>query len=86
MGLRGPQFVASFYILDGKALQGTIPTGQMHGRHLFAAYLPAEGWGLHQIEEVVYGITNLSSDRGSPARRLELNHNHWDLQNGLHYQ
>ncbi len=36
--------------LDGKALRGTIPTGQTHGRHLLAAYLPAEGWVLYQVE------------------------------------
>ncbi len=36
--------------LDGKALRGTIPTGQQHGRHLLAAYLPAEGWVLCQVE------------------------------------
>ncbi len=36
--------------LDGKTLRGTIPTGQLHGRHLLAAYLPAEGWGLCQVE------------------------------------
>jgi predicted transposase YbfD/YdcC len=38
--------------LDGKALRGTIPTGQTHGRHLLAAYLPAEGWVLYQVEVV----------------------------------
>jgi predicted transposase YbfD/YdcC len=36
--------------LDGKALRGTIPAGQTHGRHLLAAYLPAEGWVLYQVE------------------------------------
>ena len=36
--------------LDGKTLRGTIPTGQLHGRHLLAAYLPAEGWVLCQVE------------------------------------
>ena len=30
--------------LDGKALRGTISAGQTQGRHLLAAYLPAEGW------------------------------------------
>lgn len=38
--------------LDGKALRGTIPAGQTHGRHLLAAYLPAEGWVLYQVEVV----------------------------------
>jgi predicted transposase YbfD/YdcC len=36
--------------LDGKALRGTIRSGQTHGRHLLAAYLPAEGWVLLQVE------------------------------------
>ncbi len=36
--------------LDGKTLRGTIPTGQQHGHHLLAAYLPAEGWVLCQVE------------------------------------
>jgi predicted transposase YbfD/YdcC len=36
--------------LDGKALRGTISAGQTQGRHLLAAYLPAEGWVLFQIE------------------------------------
>ncbi len=38
--------------LDGKALRGTICAGQTHGRHLLAAYLPAEGWVLYQVEVV----------------------------------
>jgi hypothetical protein len=36
--------------LDGKTLRGTIPAGQTQGRHLLAAYLPAEGWVLCQVE------------------------------------
>ncbi len=36
--------------LDGKTLRGTIPAGQTHGRHLLAAFLPAEGWVLMQVE------------------------------------
>ena len=36
--------------LDGKTLRGTIPAGQSHGLHLLAAFLPAEGWVLFQIE------------------------------------
>lgn len=36
--------------LDGKTLRGTIRTGQTHGVHLLAAYLPAEGWVLLQVE------------------------------------
>jgi predicted transposase YbfD/YdcC len=36
--------------LDGKTLRGTIAAGQTYGRHLLAAYLPAEGWVLFQVE------------------------------------
>jgi predicted transposase YbfD/YdcC len=36
-------------VLDGKALRGTIPTGQSQGVHLLAAYLPAEGVVLVQV-------------------------------------
>jgi predicted transposase YbfD/YdcC len=48
-----PQAGESLVIaLDGKALRGTIRAGQTHGRHLLAAYLPAEGWVLFQVEVV----------------------------------
>lgn len=36
--------------LDGKTMRGTIRTGQTQGVHLLAAYLPAEGWVLLQVE------------------------------------
>jgi predicted transposase YbfD/YdcC len=36
--------------LDGKTLRGTIAAGQTRGQHLLAAYLPAEGWVLFQVE------------------------------------
>ncbi len=36
--------------LDGKTLRGTIPAGQTQGVHLLAAFLPAEGWVLMQVE------------------------------------
>ena len=36
--------------LDGKTLRGTISAGQTQGRHLLAAYLPAEGWVIFQVE------------------------------------
>lgn len=36
--------------IDGKTLRGTIPAGCTRGRHLLAAYLPAEGWVMFQIE------------------------------------
>jgi predicted transposase YbfD/YdcC len=35
--------------VDGKTLRGTIPTGESHGVHLLAAYLPAEGLVLMQV-------------------------------------
>jgi predicted transposase YbfD/YdcC len=36
--------------LDGKTLRGTIPAGKTKGVHLLAAYLPAEGWVMFQVE------------------------------------
>lgn len=36
--------------LDGKTLRGTIAAGATRGQHLLAAYLPAEGWVLFQVE------------------------------------
>jgi predicted transposase YbfD/YdcC len=36
--------------IDGKTLRGTIPKGKTRGVHLLAAYLPAEGVVLLQIE------------------------------------
>jgi predicted transposase YbfD/YdcC len=36
--------------IDGKTLRGTIAAGQSRGQHLLAAFLPAEGWVLFQIE------------------------------------
>jgi predicted transposase YbfD/YdcC len=36
--------------LDGKTLRGTIPAGKTRGLHLLAAYLPAEGWVMLQVE------------------------------------
>jgi predicted transposase YbfD/YdcC len=36
--------------LDGKTLRGTMAAGQTRGQHLLAAYLPAEGWVLFQVE------------------------------------
>jgi predicted transposase YbfD/YdcC len=36
--------------LDGKTLRGTIPAGKSKGLHLLAAYLPAEGWVMLQVE------------------------------------
>jgi len=36
--------------IDGKSLRGTIPPGKTQGLHLLAAYLPAEGIVLFQVE------------------------------------
>lgn len=36
--------------LDGKTMRGTIPAGQSRGIHLLAAFVPAEGCVLFQIE------------------------------------
>jgi predicted transposase YbfD/YdcC len=36
--------------LDGKTLRGVIRSDHLHGQHLLAAYLPAEGWVLFQVE------------------------------------
>lgn len=36
--------------LDGKTMRGTIPAGQSHGIHLLAAFAPAEGLVLFQVE------------------------------------
>ena len=46
-----PQAGQSLVIaLDGKTLRGTLAVGQTRGQHLLAAYLPAEGWVLFQVE------------------------------------
>jgi predicted transposase YbfD/YdcC len=37
-------------ILDGKELRGTIEAGHTHGTRLVAAFLPAEGWVLCQVQ------------------------------------
>lgn len=37
-------------VIDGKTMRGTIPAGRSHGVHLLAAYLPAEGLVLKQVE------------------------------------
>jgi hypothetical protein len=36
--------------MDGKTMRGTIPKGSSQGVHLLAAYLPAEGVVLRQVE------------------------------------
>lgn len=37
-------------VIDGKTMRGTIPKGSTRGVHLLAAYLPAEGVVLRQVE------------------------------------
>lgn len=37
-------------VIDGKTMRGTIPKGSTQGVHLLAAYLPAEGVVLKQVE------------------------------------
>lgn len=37
-------------VIDGKTMRGTIPAGSSQGVHLLAAYLPAEGVVLKQVE------------------------------------
>jgi predicted transposase YbfD/YdcC len=36
--------------------------------------------------EVVYGITSLSPEQADADRLLQLNRNHWAIENGLHYR
>ena len=52
--------------LDGKTLRGTIPAGQTRGVHLLAAYLPAEGWALAQVE-----VAAKENEIPASARRLK---------------
>ena len=35
--------------------------------------------------ETVYGVTSITSKRGSPRRLLELNRGHWSIENKSHY-
>ena len=35
---------------DGKTMRATIPEGKTRGTHLFAAYIPEEGWVAYQVE------------------------------------
>lgn len=47
-------------ILDGKELRGTIEAGHTHGTRLLAAFLPAEGWVLCQVQ-VARGENEISA-------------------------
>jgi hypothetical protein len=35
--------------------------------------------------ELPYGISSLSPEEAGPARLLELNRNHWSIENGVHW-
>jgi hypothetical protein len=35
--------------------------------------------------ETVYGLTSLTPQKGSPARLLTLNRNHWSIENRFHW-
>jgi predicted transposase YbfD/YdcC len=41
--------------------------------------------GRKTIEELVVGITSLSSEQASPERILTLNRGEWEIENRLHY-
>jgi hypothetical protein len=49
-GAEVPDRASIALALDGKTLRGTIPLGHTQGVHLLAAYLPAEGVVLMQLE------------------------------------
>jgi predicted transposase YbfD/YdcC len=36
-------------------------------------------------EEIVHGITSLSTSKADPTRLLQLNRGHWGIENSLHY-
>lgn len=36
-------------------------------------------------QQTVYGITSLRSENASPERLLQLNRQHWGIENSLHY-
>ncbi len=38
------------------------------------------------MDEVVYGVTSLTTHEAPPARLLELVRQHWQIENGLHYR
>jgi predicted transposase YbfD/YdcC len=37
-------------------------------------------------QQIVYGISNLSVSKAPPARMLQLNRNHWGIENRLHWR
>ena len=56
--------------LDGKTLRGTITAAHPRGQHLLAAYLPAEGWVIFQVE--VDGKENEISAAPRVLKQLDL--------------
>lgn len=46
---QAPEEQGILVVIDGKTLQGTIPTGSRQGVHLLAAYVPAQGIVLMQV-------------------------------------
>jgi predicted transposase YbfD/YdcC len=56
--------------LDGKTIRGTIPSGESHGLHLMAAYVPAQGRVLRQV--VVDGKENEISAAPRVLEKLDL--------------
>lgn len=38
-----------------------------------------------QRTEIAYGVSSLSADEADPARVLELNRGHWEIENRVHY-
>lgn len=39
-----------------------------------------------QSREIVYGVTSLPRERASPAALLDLNREHWGIENRLHWR
>jgi predicted transposase YbfD/YdcC len=56
--------------LDGKTLRGTITAEHSQGQHLLAAFVPAEGWVLFQVE--VDGQENEISAAPRVLKQLDL--------------
>ena len=55
--------------------------GQVFFLHRFTTDLK----GNELRSEFSYGISSLSPEEAGPARLLELNRNHWSIENGIHW-
>lgn len=53
-------------VIDGKVLRGTIPPGETQGTHLLAAYVPARGVVLMQVE-----VDGKANEKSTAPRLLE---------------